>query len=385
MQRINREEKKFQNFWVGVTSLVESYRYHIRKPEREPGQFIHAEQQETLRSTLVWDPNSRLRIIWDVLLGIFLIYSVSMIPYRVGFDLRSSGREEDFDNFITSMFALDILVQMNSAYLDTATDKLVFDRHKIMKHYCSYWFWVDLLSTIPFDGITDRLEGHGVGASHPGAVRLIRALRLVRYFKLVRYTQQNQQLEKLRIDPTLVSLILLMIQIFFIAHIFACFWHYISLEQYVGVMNTTWIDTFGYTNRSVGARYVASLYYVVVTMLTIGYGDIYATNDVERFYAVVTMITGGVVFGALVAKVAAVLDKRNPQERAYNKKMYELKLFLVDVGVTMEIRDKAKVSITLYGCFPQYPLIHSVSLSLVIVGIFFLSTKEILIQRSRYI
>jgi hypothetical protein len=56
------------------------------------------------------------------------------------------------------------------------------------------------------------------------------------------------------------------------------------------------------------------------------------------------MITGGVVFGALVAKVAAVLDKRNPQERAFNKKMYELRLFLTDVGVTMDIRDKAKVS-----------------------------------------
>jgi preprotein translocase subunit Sec61beta len=270
MQRINKEEKKFQNFWVGVTSLVESYRYHIRKPEREPGHFVHAEQQETLDKSLVFNPNSRIRIIWDLMLGILLIYSVSMIPFRVGFDLRSSGREEGFDNFITSMFGLDILVQFNSAYLDVTTDKLVFDRKKIVQNYLSYWFWIDLGSTIPFDGITDRLEGQGVGASHPGAVRLIRAFRLIRFFKLTRYTRQNQQLEKLRIDPTLISLVMLMIQIFFIAHIFACFWHYIALEKYVGVMDTTWVETFGYSDHPVSSRYVASLYYVVVTMLTIG-------------------------------------------------------------------------------------------------------------------
>jgi hypothetical protein len=55
------------------------------------------------------------------------------------------------------------------------------------------------------------------------------------------------------------------------------------------------------------------------------------------------MIIGGVVFGALVARVAAAIDKRNPQEQAFNKKMYELKLFLAEVGVSLPIRDKAKV------------------------------------------
>jgi hypothetical protein len=143
--------------------------------------------------------------------------------------------------------------------------------------------------------------------------------------------------------PTLISLSGLMLQIFFIAHIFACFWHYIAIEG-VSADENTWLKTFGYDTRSISAQYVASLYFVVVTMLTIGYGDIYATSDAERVYAIVTMIVGGVIFGALVGQVASAIDKRNPQQQAFNNKMYELKLFLADAGLPADLREKTKVS-----------------------------------------
>ncbi len=44
VDRLTQEDAKFQNFWVGVTNLVESYRYQKRKPEREPSTFIHTVQ-----------------------------------------------------------------------------------------------------------------------------------------------------------------------------------------------------------------------------------------------------------------------------------------------------------------------------------------------------
>jgi hypothetical protein len=37
-------------------------------------------------------------------------------------------------------------------------------------------------------------------------------------------------------------------------------------------------------------RYIISLYYAVVTMTTVGYGDIHATNVAERIAAILIML-----------------------------------------------------------------------------------------------
>jgi hypothetical protein len=120
-----------------------------------------------------------------------------------------------------------------------------------------------------------------------------------------------------------------MVQIFFVAHLFACFWNYITLDG-VAVSHTTWVD-FPYENddytstttttgdngtnsgdnfipKPLYGRYIAAIYWVITTMLTVGYGDIKPTNDVERLYSIVTMLTGGVVFGAMISRYVV----RNP-------------------------------------------------------------------------
>ena len=77
-------------------------------------------------------------------------------------------------------------------------------------------------------------------------------------------------------------------------------------------------------------QYVASLYFTTVTMLTIGYGDIVPATNKERVFAIFAMLTGGVVFGALLSKVALIIDKRNPQAKAFSEKMGEFKAFIED-------------------------------------------------------
>lgn len=275
-------------------------------------------------------------------MALFVMYSVIIIPYRVGFDIKPSPNESNFDNLITALFGIDIIVAFNTAYLDSSTEKYVFRRRFIALEYLRFWFWVDLLAMIPFDGITDA----AINTTNLSSIRVIRILRLVRLFKLYRFLKQNRQLEKLRINPAVINLFGLMLQIFFIAHVFACFWHYIALPNTVGAFPNNWIEHFSYDDATIGSRYVASLYYIVVTMMTVGYGDIFATNQLERFYAIVTMLIGGIVFGALVQKLTSIIDKRNPQAQAYNQKMHELKLFLVETGLPMEIRNRAKVSLS---------------------------------------
>lgn len=241
---------------------------------------------------------------------------------------------------ITILFGLDILINFNTAYIDEATEKLEYNRTLIAINYCKFWFWVDVCATIPFDTII----GAFTSSAHFSTIRVIRVLRLIRLMKIYRIFAEDERLENSFSNPALFSLVILILQIFYVAHIFACFFHYITLDAAVGSFPTTWVQKFNFQDKPVNERYVASLYYIIVTMTTVGYGDIYGTNQLERFFAIITMLTGGVVFGALVGRVTSLIDKRNPQAKAFKERMDEFKCFLTECLIPKKVADRAKVT-----------------------------------------
>ena len=48
-----------------------------------------------------------------------------------------------------AFFALDILLNFNTSYYNEGL--IVTDRLKITFRYLKFWFWVDLVSTFPFE------------------------------------------------------------------------------------------------------------------------------------------------------------------------------------------------------------------------------------------
>jgi len=52
-------------------------------------------------------------------------------------------------NFITIYYFIDILVSFNTGYMDK--NELVLDRKLIAQNYFRFWFWIDLLATIPYE------------------------------------------------------------------------------------------------------------------------------------------------------------------------------------------------------------------------------------------
>lgn len=148
-------------------------------------------------------------------------------------------------------------------------------------------------------------------------------------------------LQMFRINPAFVSLGIFMLVTLFIAHIYACFWYYIAIPGLI--REVTWVSVFGFSNASVGACYVASFYFIIVTMLTIGFGDIHAVNNIERLYAIVVMFTGGIVFGALISRVATLIEQQNPQAKEFKRHMDELKFFLSEFKFPKELTKRVKV------------------------------------------
>ena len=120
-------------------------------------------------------------------------------------------------------------------------------------------------------------------------------------------------LEKSCVSPSVMSVVILMFQIFLFAHILGCFWFFISTDSVTGatssndpsVTNTvlTWATVYGCDQADKGSQYIISLYWTFQTLLSVGYGDIHPTNTPERAYGFLVMLLGGLMFGSIIAKV----------------------------------------------------------------------------------
>ena len=295
------------------------------------------------------------------MVGILIFYSILVIPYRIGFQIHPAYGENVFDDLVDAIFFIDIVVAFNTTYVDELTENVVTDRRKIAAKYLRLWFWIDLVSCIPFDTVL-RLTMGSVSAAF-SALRLIKIFRLTRMFKLVRFLKLSKigkLVDSLNINPALLGVQKLILQICFVAHLVACFWHFISTSDVkIGVNDdttadsirpdpdgTTWTETFGYKHKPKGAVYVAAFYWTISTMLSIGYGDIYGTNKAERIYSIFTMVLGGVMFGAIIAQVTRLIESRNPQAKAFKEKMDELKAYLSEKHLPTKLKTAAKVSLS---------------------------------------
>ena len=297
------------------------------------------------------NPAGSKKVVWDLVCGLAIFYSIVEVPFRIGFQSTQSEVAVVMDSIVEAIFFCDIILTFNTAFVDQVTDVFVADRWLIAKEYGKLWLWIDLASTIPFDQIVIAAASHD--SPNISTFRLIRVLRLVRLTKLIKLVGSKnikEYLDQYSISPAFISIFTLLLQIFLVAHIVCCFWFFITTTDATGFQANaatdcchTWVTEANLLNADVETQYIASLYWAFATMLTVGYGDIHATNTGERFYAFLTMLLGSLMFGAIIAKVSVLVESRNLQLKELKIGVAEFKAYLEERRIPNALKTEAKV------------------------------------------
>ncbi|CAN1218553.1 Potassium channel KAT3 [Linum perenne] len=238
-----------------------------------------------LKKFIIAPYDHRYRL-WQTFLVLLVVYSAWASIFELAFKRASTGALLPIDLAVDAFFAIDIVLTFFVAYLDTTTYLLVDDHRKIATRYLTKpWFVMDVASTLPFQFIYRIFTGR---MNHEGVFGFLNLLRL---WRLRRVSQLFTRLEKDTRFSYFWTRYLKLIGVTLLAvHSAGCFYYWLAYHH--PVQDETWIGTEvdNFKERSIWLGYTYSLYWSIVTLTTVGYGDLHAVNTGEKIFNMIYML-----------------------------------------------------------------------------------------------
>jgi len=264
----------------------------------------------------VISPDRRLREAWDVVYDLLIIYSLCTSAYYLAFQRPSNGLYA-FDVCVWVFFVIDVWLTFNTAYVDE-DNHMVGDRKGIARHYITTWFWIDVVALLPFSfGDLEEVEYY---------LRLVRLLRLPYSVDFVDgtglgslFSAAFRALPDIEVGNFMISyyhISLLFQQIsrmillsYFLAALYYWYAKHTGPEH---IYSTAWFeDSARLTDAGGDVRFLRSWYYMLTTLLTIGYGDFLPTTFCERILMIPILFIGITNFSFILSTFVSLINQIN--------------------------------------------------------------------------
>jgi Ion transport protein. len=255
-------------------------------------------------------PKSSFRYAWELLIfvcGIFYLFSIPLdfMHYFDGEIFRTHQISFILSYICDFCFVLDVILNF-TFFMYYEEGLLISDHHSIQQKFLREHNMVnEFLALVPLDLL---------GLIHPQwcfPLRMTKVLRLSRVFKS--FTKLERALSDFKLEKGLLLLKIgkLNLALVVFCHWIGCLWHACASISNIFGMENNWMKqdeedlslSISHDEFHGFGSYLRSVYWAIVGMTTVGYGDIVPTNILETSFATVIILFGGLILPAIVGKM----------------------------------------------------------------------------------
>ncbi|CAD8191328.1 unnamed protein product [Paramecium pentaurelia] len=313
-------QNKAQSFMIKFDQKVNFLQYYRRNYLKRIMQFI------------LFEPDDTIIIVWNIYLLCIVTINVFYVSLRLSFveivEMEWQLKDFIFEQLPSYSFLLEIIIKFNTCIYSKGV--LIKNRKRLIKRYLKREFLIDLVLIIPF------FIGRQFDFIYLDLVIILKVFQISKLtnslFNRLELTQQQ---------TTVFELVKLIFFILLCAHFSACIWHKLGVWGDWGNKNTvTWLIKEQLYNSMWIDRYVVSFYWSIVTMTTIGYGDIIPVNLTERIFCIIMTLISTATFAYSVNSIGQIFQDMSKQSVQFKTNMNSLNKFLKNQKVSTSLQIK---------------------------------------------
>ena len=285
------------------------------------------EMEDQINTDFFIMPNSLFIIILDTLVAIFVLYYLTANPYYMASTTKfvfstSFFLYADLNFFMEFVFIVDFFVHFIRAYYDF-DENLVTNNKKIILNYLGSWFLLDLITIIPTFGLINIfyerdkfIKGYDYTCKYGcKSENLIYMLTLIKIFKIFKILERNQNqfisfiwsyLSNTAFIDNWGNIIYEVILAILFLHISACIHIIIGRNSY-----PNWIIENNLSEENFRAIYISSIYFLIATITSVGYGDITGKGFNEYIFQIFLLLVGIIAYSWLISSISNYVRDNN--------------------------------------------------------------------------
>lgn len=93
---------------------------------------------------------------------------------------------------------------------------------------------------------------------------------------------------------------------------------------------------FGFIGASVWTTYIASFYFILATITTVGYGDVNASTEAEMIFCCVLMVIGVIAYSISISYLSSIIQAQDAKKAEFKNKLIVLDNIRRQYGMSFE-------------------------------------------------
>ncbi|KAI8825844.1 uncharacterized protein EV422DRAFT_575725 [Fimicolochytrium jonesii] len=291
-------------------------------------------------------PEGDFMRVWEEVMVFVAIVNAILVSFMAAFQYHSTAAWV-VSYIIDILFVADMYIKFHIAYL-VGGFWVVFPAEMALHYLRSWEFIFDVLINFPVDIVAFAYVGKSYGQTKLSLVRLWKYLRTGRI--IIYFRRQESKLHA-SFRTQVVKFISYLVVL---THTVACIWFTIAcsgeIDWPMDLTTSCSVESWMLKSRDIdfvdlglGEVYIACIYWAVITMTTVGFGDVRANNASERVFAMFTAFCGIMFYGYINGTITSTLSNMDSRRVAYQQRLDAVKQYMTDRDMDPDMKERVLI------------------------------------------